>query len=119
LNKNDKVKKIQEGWEAGKIKRITPRIYTVLSEAFMLGITPRVVAEDNKEVSNGSREFRSIKEFEEYYLPEYCKKYPITMRVTEDERRHILTLRGQGKYIEGKRAEHAEKKNKEVDNETR
>jgi len=39
--------------------------------------------------------FRSMEEFEQKYFPEDCKKYPIVMRVTKQERDFILrVLRG-------------------------
>jgi len=36
----------------------------------------------------------NLDEFYEKYLPKYDKKYPITMRVTKEEERHILFHRG-------------------------
>lgn len=39
--------------------------------------------------------FRSIEAFEEYYLPKYCEKYPIRMRVNEEEAQHIKFHRGE------------------------
>lgn len=38
--------------------------------------------------------FRTLEEFEDYYLPEYCKKYPIRMRVTKEEKKLIQHMRG-------------------------
>lgn len=39
--------------------------------------------------------FRLMEEFEQRYLPEYCKKYPIIMRVTKQEQDFIhRVLRG-------------------------
>ncbi len=46
----------------------------------------------NKEAS--SKPVKTIEEFKETYVPEYLKKYPITMDVSEEERKHILFHRG-------------------------
>lgn len=37
--------------------------------------------------------FRSVGKFEKFYFPSYCKKYPIPMRVTEEEKKLILSYR--------------------------
>jgi len=42
--------------------------------------------------------FRTIEEFKEHYFPEYCKKYPVTMRVTEKEAAMIRRYRGIPEY---------------------
>lgn len=39
--------------------------------------------------------FKTIEEFEEHYFPNMCKKYPIRMRVSEEEQVLIKRLRGQ------------------------
>lgn len=41
--------------------------------------------------------FRTVKEFEEFYFPEHCRKYPIKMRVSEEEKEQILRARKSGK----------------------
>jgi len=38
--------------------------------------------------------FTTTEEFVEYFLPEHCTKYPITMRVNEEEQKLILQRRG-------------------------
>lgn len=38
--------------------------------------------------------FKSIEEFEQHYLPKYCQKYPVRMRVTKEEERLLLQMRG-------------------------
>ena len=45
-----------------------------------------------KEVS--SKPIKNMDEFYETYLPKYNKEYPITMRVSEEEKKHILFHRG-------------------------
>ena len=37
--------------------------------------------------------FTSLEQFEQYYFPESCKKYPITIRVTKEEENLILQMR--------------------------
>ncbi len=39
--------------------------------------------------------FHSPEEFERFYLPNYCKKHPIVMRLTEEEANLIRRLRGE------------------------
>lgn len=45
--------------------------------------------------------FRSIEELEQHYFPECCKKFPIRMRVTEEEERLLLRMRGGWRKKEG------------------
>lgn len=45
VKKREKVQIIRNWWEVGLIKRLGPRTYTVPSNAFAFGITPRLVAE--------------------------------------------------------------------------
>lgn len=38
--------------------------------------------------------FTGLEQFERFYFPAYCKKYPITIRVNAEERSFILHRRG-------------------------
>lgn len=42
-----------------------------------------------------SNKIKSMDEFYKKYLPEHDRKYPIDMRVSEEEKRHILFHRGE------------------------
>lgn len=45
MNKKQKRKKIKEWIKEGKIKRIGEKSFSVPSEAFILGVTPRLISE--------------------------------------------------------------------------
>lgn len=42
---------------------------------------------------------KSMDEFYERYLPEYAKKYPITMRVSKEEADYLKWKRGEWKTL--------------------
>jgi len=54
MTKAERVKQIQSWYKEGKVKIIShdPACFSVPSEAFVLGITPRLVADVLKGVSN-------------------------------------------------------------------
>ncbi len=60
--------------------------------AVISSVTGKILErEDGKEQKRLDRpdSIANMEEYYEKYLPEYAKKYPITMRVTKEEERHI------------------------------
>jgi len=49
MKEQDKIKQIKEWYKEGKIKRWGENSFLITSEAFALGITPRLVSEVLKE----------------------------------------------------------------------
>lgn len=44
--------------------------------------------------TRGQIVFKGIGEFEQHYFPEDCRKYPIRMRCTEEEKQLLFQMRG-------------------------
>lgn len=73
MNKKQKRKKIKEWIKQGKIKPLGEKSFSVPSEAFILGITPRLISEVINKKKSISQKDKKVNPYGFDYAEEYLQ----------------------------------------------